>query len=477
MRLVAINRGDPMKLKNMLAGAAAFVALSSSAFGQSATAPTGTPMVDKWNYKGVSISLGGFLAFETVYRSNSELADIGSTFGGIPLGNSSVGHTSEFRETARQSRYAMLVQGDIDPNTHGAFYGEFDFLGAPQGANSNESNSFAPRIRHLYGTIDWDDLGWHILAGQNWSLVTLNQSGEAPRTELPPPTIDAQYVVGFAWTRQPQLRIVKDFDKRYFIGLSLENPQTTFFTGANALPASLHLTFNGTPGSGFSTVNTLSLNHIPDIIVKMAAEPDEAHNIHVELLGMFRNFYDRYNFHNDNVYGSAVGAGLFMKVIPGMLDVQATALYGQGIGRYGTSQLPDATIRPDGKIEPITENELLAGVTWHTTPMLDIYVFGGREQDLTKSYDLAGVPYGYGNPNYSNSGCISETASGSCVGNTKEVDQITVGLWDKLYKGNFGEFRLGLQYSYTERKTFEGIGGAPNGKDNMFFTSFRYYPF
>jgi hypothetical protein len=34
-----------------------------------------------------------------------------------------------------------------------------------------------------------------------------------------------------------------------------------------------------------------------------------------------------------------------------------------------------------------------------------------------------------------------------------------------------------LQYSYTERKAFSGIGGAPIANDSMVFASFRYYPF
>ena len=466
-----------MTFKGILIGSIACLIAGGPAFGQAASAPTGVPLVDKWYYKGVSIALGGFLAFETVYRSRNEASDIGSNFSGIPLFNSPLSHMSEFRETARQSRLAGLVQGDVDAVTHLAMYGEFDFLAGPQTANSNESNSFSPRIRHFYGTVDWDDLGLHILAGQNWSLVTLDAVGENPRTELPPPVIDAQYVPGFAWTRQPQLRIVKDFNKQLYIGLSLENPQTTFYTGANALPATLHLTFNSPAGGQFASLNTLSVNHVPDVIAKVAFDPDPAHNFHFEALAMWRDFYDRFNFQNHDYSGASAGVGAFIKVIPGVLDFQGTALYGQGIGRYGTSQLPDVTIRPDGALEPLTENAELLGLTLHGTPALDLYVFGGREQDAAKAFNLSGVAYGYGNPLYSNSGCFSEIASGACVGNTREVDQITIGFWDNIYTGSFGNLRIGGQYSYTQRKTFEGVGGAPAPDENMFFTSFRYYPF
>jgi hypothetical protein len=92
----------------------------------------------------------------------------------------------ETRFTARQTRLSLLAQGDISEQTRAAFYGEFDFQAAAQTANSNESNSFNPRMRHLYGTIDWNGSGWHLLAGQNWSLVTLNTKGITPRNEAAP---------------------------------------------------------------------------------------------------------------------------------------------------------------------------------------------------------------------------------------------------------------------------------------------------
>ena len=148
------------------------------------------PKTDKIYYKGVTVTLGGFAAFESVYRSRNEAADIGSSFAAIPYSNSSVGQTSELRFTARQSRFSVLAQGDVDPQTHLGFYGEFDFLGEAQTANSNESNSYTPRVRNMYGTIDWDNYGLHLLAGQNWSLVTMNTQGITPRNEAPPPVID-----------------------------------------------------------------------------------------------------------------------------------------------------------------------------------------------------------------------------------------------------------------------------------------------
>ena len=116
-----------------------------------------TPKTDKIYYKGITLTLGGFAAAEGVYRSRNDVADIGSNYSKIPYLNSELAHTDELRGTARQSRISFLAQGNINPNLIASFYGEFDFLAGPTTANSNESNSFSPRIRNVYGAVDWTD--------------------------------------------------------------------------------------------------------------------------------------------------------------------------------------------------------------------------------------------------------------------------------------------------------------------------------
>ena len=196
------------------------------------------PKTDKFYYKGITLTLGGFLEAAGIYRSKSLESDLASSYAKIPYGNAPLAHVGESRASARQSRVSFLAQGDINQATHAAFYGEFDFLGAAQTANSNESNSYNPRIRNIYGTMDWDDWGLHVLSGQNWSLVTLNSKGISPRNEVTPPTIDAQYVPGFVWARQPQVRVVKaNFNKELWIAVSVENPQSTYTATGGARAA------------------------------------------------------------------------------------------------------------------------------------------------------------------------------------------------------------------------------------------------
>lgn len=430
---------------------------------------------DKLSYKGVNITLGGFLAGETIYRSRNEGADMATNYNAIPFRNVPTANTQETRFSARQSRVSLLAQGDVDANTHLSGYAELDFLGGAQTANENESNSFNPRIRNVYAAADWDTQGLHLLAGQNWSLLTLNSKGITPRTELTPPQIDAQYLPGFTWARQAQIRLVKDWDKTYWLGVSLENPQTTFYNSPNAAKAPVQSIYNITAGSGFDSANTLSLNHIPDVVVKFAADPGYGH---YELFALGRAFYNRYGGTNHNVYGGGVGIGVILPLIDKMLDFQFSGMSGKGIGRYGSAQMPDVTFNPNGSIAPIKENMMLAGLTYHPTSDWDIYGFAGRERQEKQAFDYKGIPFGYGNPNYNNSGCNTEGAASSlCVGNSKEIWQGTLGFWWKFYQGKFGKMQFGTQYSHTERKAFDGVGGAPTAKEDMVFTSFRYYPF
>jgi hypothetical protein len=440
---------------------------------------------DKLHYKGVTITLGGFLAAESIYRQHDQANDISTNFAAIPYANNSVGQTQELRFTARQSRISALVQGSPSSQTHLGFYSEFDFQGAAQTANSNESNSYTPRLRNMYGSVDWDSLGLHLLAGQAWSLVTLNSQGITPRNEVVPPTIDGQYIPGFTWTRQPQIRLVKDLPDSVSIAVSLENPQTTFFTGVNPLPSTVHLTFNTPAGQGFDSANTLSLNHIPDVIGKVVYESNVANrHLHLEAYYLYRSFYERLNFNNQNSSGGGAGGGLTIQVVPQLLDFQISALAGKGIGRYGSAQLTDVTFDPAGNIQPIHEIEALAGLTLHVTPKFDYYVFFGEEKESAEAFNLPSAtgptPYGYGNPLYQNGGCFGEIATvpaTACVGNTRLIRQGTTGLWVTPYVGAFGRFQCGLQYSYSQRESFEGLGGAPTANQNIVMVSMRYYPF
>lgn len=450
------------------------------------------PKTDKIYYKGISITMGGFAEAASIYRDHDETADISSSFTKIPFANDRAGHTGETRFTARQSRYSILAQGDVTKDISAGFYGEFDFQGAAQTANSNQSNSYNPRIRNLYAQIDWAAEGWHVLGGQNWSLVTLQNNGISPRSEVTPPQIEAQYIPGFAWARQPGFRVTKDFNKELWIAVSVENPQTTL--SVNGVASGVTATTSQAPANGFFNGTNYSLNAAPDVIGKVAWEKKiGAQKIHVEGFGIYRTFMDRINYSAaaatslgvtaGNVTSTATGGGgggsiAIYDVIPKHLDLQASVMAGNGIGRYGSAGLPDATARPDGVLVGIPETMWLAGGTFHANPAWDFYAFGGQEAERSKTYSVSSTTsVGYGTLlGSNNAGCLVE--GNSCSALNKNVTQYTGGLWWKFYQGSFGKAQFGVQYSWTQRQAFADVAGvAPKATENMLFTSFRFYPF
>src|SRR5579864_4472291 len=152
------------------------------------------------HYKGITITPGGFVEAATVTRQRAASADINTPFTGIPYPGNSLSKVWENNFTARQSRLSLLGESKIgDVKLTG--YWEADWLGTGVTSNNRQSNSYVMRQRVIYGQAKFDN-GFSFSAGQMWSLLTENKKGIAPRTELPPLTIDSQYNVGFTWARQ-----------------------------------------------------------------------------------------------------------------------------------------------------------------------------------------------------------------------------------------------------------------------------------
>lgn len=441
---------------------------------------------DKFYFKGITITPGGFLELAGIYRDHFQGNDISSSFA-VNFPNARQYYQHEGRFTARQSRVSFLAQGNVNKSVVASMYGEFDFQGAAQTANSNQSDSYNPRIRNLYGTLDWNrgTYGLHLLAGQNWSLLTMQSKGITPRAEVTPPQIDAQYIPGFAWARQPGIRLTADFmDHKLWFAVAAENPQNNTVTSANPVsltgspPAAATTQVSGTTGgTGFDALNNNSFSDVPDFIAKAAYEDTiGGHTVHIEGFGIVRTFNERLltpaPATNHSVSPFGYGGSINLQVVPKLIDVQFSGFGGKGIGRYGSAGLPDVAYSADGRIHPLKEFMLLGGVTVHPTKALDLYGFAGEEQESLTKY----AP-NFGSLATSNAGCFVE--GGSCSQNTRRIRQVTFGFWDKFYQGSFGRAQWGIQYSYTQRQLFEGAGynGYPQVGNSMGFLSFRYYPF
>jgi hypothetical protein len=466
---------------------------------------------------------------------------VNTQFSGIPFSGQTAGRLSEFNASARQSRVSLLGEGKLSsgPTLRGYFEG--DFLSAGTTSNDNQSNSYTFRLRQAWAQSELKS-GWTFTGGQMWSLATEYRSGLTNTKEATPLTIDAQYNVGFTWERQYGFRVVKKIDDKLWAGVSLEEAQTLNLGGHN-LPALVYQQA-GNSGGLYNSGANYSFNFVPDFIGKIAYEPGFGH---FELFAIGRFFRARafpdgapmnittsyaYASANSNCQNAGTGCPFTTKTAGGglglnarvpvfakKLEIGAHGLFGDGLGRYSTSTLPDATAHPDGTLELLTSGSALGSLEWHAMPRLDLYAYYGGEyakrafyatqfkatQTTTNPYDPpVGQPIvgGYGAPTNVVWGCNLEVnpassangggdvpgSAGGCYADNRNIQEGTLGYWYRFYKGPKGTLQQGIQYSYAVRHTWQGIGypantvtgaaaipGSPKAIDNMWFTSFRYY--
>src|SRR5580704_581297 len=469
--------------------------------------------------KGITITPGGFLAAETVWRQRALAADINTPFNSTPFSGSSQSKLSEFFGSGRQSRISMLAEGKLKSATLRG-YVEADFLSAGVTSNNNESNSYTLRQRQAWGQAALSD-GWTFTGGQMWSLVTETKVGEDNRSEALPMTIDPNYTVGFSWARQYGFRVTKKLSDKLWVGGSVEDSQITL--GGHGASNNFLLGQQGSGGGLYNGTTNYSYNASTDFIGKIVFEPGFGH---YEVFGVISDFRDRIypgatlakpsvsGAFNNSAVGGGAGANArwtFAK----KYDVGIHFLGGSGTGRYGTSQLADVVASPGGLLTPVTNYQALGTLEYHGKK-LDVYLnYGAEYEDRTLFANSPKV--GYGSTAFNNSGCDSEvvpasttisvatppeTAGGAtgtgtvpnpgslgtpltggynpgslknCNGDTRVVMEGTIGFWYRFYQGPKGRLQWGPQYSYIDRNIWAGTGGSPNATENMLFTSFRYY--
>lgn len=518
------------------------------------------------HYKGITITPGGFLAAETVFRQRATSADINTPFNSIPYEGNALAHVNENNFTARQSRLTLLGESKVGSIKLTGYY-EGDFLGTGVTSNNRQSNSYVFRQRQVYGQAAFDN-GWSFTGGQMWTLATENRKGIQNRQEFLPMIIDPQYVVGFTWDRQYAFRVVKDFGGKFAVGLSVEGPQSTIggrgfssVTTTTIGSASVSTTGNNfvdAPGAGgglynFVDTSGYSVNKAPDIIVKAAIDPGWGH---YEVFGIVSTFRNRVypcgvvgtnakdtpppapakiitiacpvdgsttpsarGALNDTRTGGGGGASLHLPFLAKKLEFFAKGVAGDGIGRYGSSQLADLTLRPNGTQALIRGGHGLSGLEIHANKKLDIYAYAGAEYadraayngydsiSITKTPAIPAVGTspaipattattfkfnqigGYGSRFANNTGCSTElppanqltpSGGGTCAGDTRIIVEGTLGFWHRFYQGPKGGIRWGIQYAYFEKTGWSGTNNtavsiSPKAVDNMVWTSFRYY--
>lgn len=469
-------------------------------------------------FMGIDLKPGGFLAGETVSRQHAVGGDINTPFASIPFSGQTASTFSEFNGSGRQSRLSLLAEGQLSHATLRGYY-EADFLSAGSTSNDNQSNSYSLRQRQVWAQAALYN-GLTVTGGQMWSLATEYGSGLTNGKESIPLTIDAQYNVGFTWERQYGFRVTKTLGPKTWVGIAVEEPQTLNLGGHNLLATVDQQA--GSSGGLYNPGANYSYNYAPDLIAKVAFEP---HIGHFEVFAVGRFFRARVfpnavslnggtvsttptaGAYTSKTQGGGLGLNARVPLFSKRLEIGGHILAGNGIGRYSSSTLADATEHADGSLELLTGGSALTSVKWKVTPRFDVYGYYGGEY-AKRAYYATGLTVlngvnvgqpvltGYGAPTNNVSGCHTEVApvtssngggfvpgaASLCNADTRNIQEGTAGYWFRFYQGSKGTLQQGFQYSYLVRHTWQGIGdplsnlgGSPKAINNMWFTSFRYY--
>ncbi len=501
------------------------------------------------HYKGITITPGGFVAAEGVFRQHTVNSDINTPLNSIPLPSANEAHTSELNFSGRQSRLSALFQASPKEYKLTGYY-EMDFLGTGTSSNNNQSNSYVLRQRQIWGKVELPN-GFAMSGGQEWSLVTEDRKGTDNRTEIQPQTIDPQYLVGYSWTRQPSFRVQQrfgDLSKQAFtVAAAVEQSQITGFNVASSVSAAIptQYFFGGFGQNGglynaaassasaactststttpvtiactttVSNITTYANNVVPDVIVKAAFDLPSFH-IEVGGLGRFlRDYYlpitasggtaaaPTYTYATTYLTNTKAAGGVFgaarVYLANKKVEVGLQAMAGQGVGRYGSSQLADATLRPDETLEPIRNYHGMYSTEIHVSPKLDFFFYGGDEYAQRTTYTTAqGDTIGYGAPQLNDSGCYNNPAAPSttqgagtggtlspstCASPTRNIFEAMGGLqWRPITSPKYGRLQYSATYSYIQRNLWSGTSAnlavgptGPRATEPMVHVQMRYY--
>lgn len=463
------------------------------------------------HFRGINITPGGYAEGAFIRRSRALAADLSTPYNSLTMPGASQSQVPEFFGSGRQSKTTAFVDGRVG-NVELSSYVSADFLSAGVTSNSNQTNSYTLRLRQAWAQAKFGN-GLTFSAGQMWSLVTENGYSIALDDDLGrtndarPKVIDPSYNVGFVFARQYGLRVTKTLGDKVAIAFAVENAQATVTSHGNA---GNFLVGETGASNSYNTTANYAFNPSPDIIAKIAFDPGVGH---YELFGLADRFTDRVfpcaevlatascggqavgitsavGAYNASKEGGGLGASARFNIAKRVV-IGAKAFGGSGVGRYGPSGLPDASVNGDGTLHLVKNLMGLGTLEIHLTKKLDFDGYGGVEYaSRTASFDPlgksgAGAVVGYGAPAFNNAGCFTEVTPGSggfapgtlanCTADTRALVEGTAGFWYKFYNGPKGSFRFGADYAYVTRNAWSGAGGEPHGIDNMIFTSFRYY--
>ncbi len=403
-------------------------------------------------------TIGGFMDFTALFRSNNVGSGIGTTFGAIPFSNTPQGRLSETRLTAQNSRVSLTATSQVGENNVKGYI-EADFLGVQPANGFVTSNSNSLRMR-LY----WLQLvrsKFELLAGQSWSMLNPNRVGLSP---LPgdifySQNMDTNYQVGLTWARQAQVRFIYHPSPEWAAGISLENPQQ-FVGGAVLLPGGFDSKQVDTVG------NPLTPNLHPDIIPKVAYDGKVGYRaLHVEVAGLLSSFrvFNQAQNSSSTVTGGGGSVNANLELVKNFHLILNT-FYSDGGGRYIFGLGPDLVVRPDTTPSLVHAGSGIAGFEWQVNPKSMLYgYYGGAYYQRNTAIDPATRKFlGFGFPGSSDA--------------NRSIQEGTFGLIQTFWKNpRYGALQLITQYSYLTRTPWSVATGAPkNAHTSLGYVDVRY---
>jgi hypothetical protein len=169
----------------------------------------------------------------------------------------------------------------------------------------------------------------------------------------------------------------------------------------------------------------------------------------------------------------AGGFDTYLKVWPGKLDITSGAGYGS-LGGYTGNGIADVTFDANGKPVAVKEAQGWLGIIGHVNSNLDVIAYTGIER--SKAAGVTGMNYGWGNPNFLNSGCA--VLNGVCNGSVKTVWDAEIGAVWRVFNGPYGHLDFLPQLTYLNKTLFADVNGnSPSAKNVAVDLALRFYPF
>ena len=347
-----------------------------------------TPKSFKLPGSDTSMSISGWLRADFTYDldTNSDALGNGSFyFSVLPLDGSVLARRDgEFRFTSRQTSVDIATS---TPSEYGEIstYVAIRFWTPTTNLNQGEftTNGYQAKLQEAYGTIG------PILAGQTVSTFADYSSY--------PTTLDFFGPVGETWIYNTMIRYTHDVGNGMVLKLALENPEI------HANVTRVGAAFTTQTGSLTSITDALQTtactavgcsggpDSYPDAVIKL--EYDDSWG-HLGLGAVFRNLeIDDGAGRQDAALGWGLLAGLWAPTF-GDDSLNASLIYGEGVGRYVFGGITDALVRnfvtgqtPD--VDPITVWGWHVGYNhWWTDSIASNAVFGWvhTEIDVTDAF-------------------------------------------------------------------------------------------